>query len=219
MIEKWNQNLTKRRTEFWQQIQNDNTSKIYEAWKNNAPMIIPRKLQMQVIEGEPLTQTQRREKQVLHNFQIDIELLELRARSHEEKVHSIDQQMDEMINQKTTGQRRQLVKKLWKDECEQEERISLQRWQNPNLKWFTKYEKGFLTFFKNKTPLIKDAKFMPPKVKNPMLDQNKQKNDRQTNPDENTEDDDVIVTGTSYATATTKNIGSQRDAPKTTYIG
>ena len=60
---------------------------------------------------------------------------------------------------------------------------------------------------------------MPPEVKNPTLDQNKQKNDRQTNPDENTEDDDVIVTGTSYATATKKNIGSQRNAPKTAYIG
>ena len=46
MIGKWNQNLTKRKTEIWQQTRNDNTSKIYESWKNNAPMIIPRKLQV-----------------------------------------------------------------------------------------------------------------------------------------------------------------------------
>ena len=102
--------------------------------KNNAPMIIPIKLQMQVIEREPLTQTQRREKQVLYNFQTGIELLELRARSHKEKVRPIDQQMEELINQKTTGQGRDLVKKIWKDECEQEKRMSLQRWENSNLK-------------------------------------------------------------------------------------
>ena len=41
------------------------------------------KCQMKAIEGEPLTQTQRREKHVLYTFQTDIELLELRARSHE----------------------------------------------------------------------------------------------------------------------------------------
>ncbi|MEW8547357.1 MAG: hypothetical protein AB2693_27935, partial [Candidatus Thiodiazotropha sp.] len=219
IIETWNRNLTKRRTEFWQQIRNDNTCKLYETWKNNAPMIIPRKLQMKFIEGEPLTQTQRRERQVIYNYQTDIELLELRARSHEEKVHSIDQQMEELINQKTTGQRRELLMKNWKDECEQEERTSLQRWENSNLRWFTKYEKEFLTFFEHKNPLIKDDKFMPPKIKESTQEQNQQTNDRQTNQDKNTEDDDVIVTGTSYAAAAKKNINSQKDSLKTTYIG
>ena len=71
IIEKWNQNLTKRRTEFWQQIRNDNTSKVYETWKESAPMVLPRKFQMKAIEGEPLAQVQRREKQVKYNFQTE----------------------------------------------------------------------------------------------------------------------------------------------------
>ena len=208
IIEKWNQNLTKRRTEIWQQIRNDNTSKVYETWKEGAPMIIPRKFQMKAIEGEPLTQTQRREKQVMYNFQTEIELLELRARSYEEKVHTIDQQMEELIYQKTSGQRRELVKKIWKDETVQEERIFLKRWENSTLKWFQHYEKEFLTFYDNKNLLMKEESFMPPKIKSPGNDQMQEA----SNADDTTEDSDVIVTGTSYAAATKRNIDSRRDA-------
>ena len=56
-------------------------------------MILPRKFQMKTFEGEPITQTQRREKQVVYNYQTDIELLELRAGSHEEKCQTIDKTM------------------------------------------------------------------------------------------------------------------------------
>ena len=114
IIDNWNTNLTKRRTEFWQMLRQKHTSKTYEAWKNSAPMNVPRKFQMKAIEGEPLTQTQRREKQVLYNVQTDIEFLEVRIRSHEEKCHTIDEAMEELICQKAIGKRRELVKKHWK---------------------------------------------------------------------------------------------------------
>ena len=103
---------------------------------------------MKEIAGEPLIQTQRREKQVMYNF----EFLELRARSQEEKYISIDQEMLELVEKKTSGQRSELLKKLWKEDCEREERISLDRWENTNLKWFDMYEKNFLTFFNLPTP-------------------------------------------------------------------
>ena len=85
-----------------------------ETWKDAAPMVIPRKFQMKQIDGEPLSQTQRREKQVMYNFQTDIELLQLRADSHEEKCQTIDKAMEELISQKTTGQRRAMIIQLWK---------------------------------------------------------------------------------------------------------
>ena len=93
---------------------------------------------MKVIEGEPLTQTQRREKQVIYNFQTDIELLELRAGSHEDKCRTIDKNMEELICQKATGQRREMVLQLWKSDCESEERTSKDRWENTTLKWLKK---------------------------------------------------------------------------------
>ena len=43
IIDKWNTTLTKRRTEFWQMLRNENILKTYEAWKNSAPMVVPRK--------------------------------------------------------------------------------------------------------------------------------------------------------------------------------
>ena len=57
-IEKWNQNLTKRSTEFWQQIRN----KIRLKSMRHGKIMHHLKLQMQVIEGETLIQTQRSEK-------------------------------------------------------------------------------------------------------------------------------------------------------------
>ena len=151
IIDKWNTNLTKRRTEYWQMLRNKNTSETYDTWKKSVPMVIPCKFQMKAIEGEPLTQTQRREKQVIYNFQTDIELLELRAGSHEDKCRAIDKNMEELICQKATGQRREMVLQLWKSDCEREERTSTERWENTSLKWFKNYEEDFLNSFSQKT--------------------------------------------------------------------
>ena len=164
IIDKWNTKLTKRRIEYWQMVRNKNTAETYETWKNAAPMVIPRKFQMKPIEGEPLSQTQRRERQVMYNFQTDIELLQLRAGSHEEKCQTIDTAMEELISQKTTGQRRAMVIQLWKTECEKEEKVSQERWENTNLKWFKKYEAEFTKCFQSQSPLIRNDNFMPPKM-------------------------------------------------------
>lgn len=61
MIQTWNIKLQKRAAEYWQMVRNENTAKTYDTWKNNSPVIIPRKLQMKQINGELLTQTQLRE--------------------------------------------------------------------------------------------------------------------------------------------------------------
>ena len=215
IIDKWNTNLTKRRTEYWQMMRNKNTSETYDTWKKSAPMVIPRKFQMKAIEGEPLTQTQRREKQVIYNFQTDIELLELRAGSHEDKCRTIDKNMEELICQKATGQRREMVLQLWKSDCEREERISTERWENTSLKWFKNYEEDFLKFFQSKNPLIRNEKFRPPKGA-----QDKQPSERQPEISEETgEDDDVIVTGTSYADATRRKAFDSQNVTNTTFIG
>ena len=107
---------------------------------------------MKTIEGEPITQTQRREKQVVYNYKTDTELLELRAGRHEEKCQTIDKTMEELIWQKASGQRREMIIQLWKDDCEREERTSLERWENTTLIWFKKYEEDFLKFFQSKKP-------------------------------------------------------------------
>ena len=41
-------------------IRNENTANIYETWKNSAPIIIPRKLKMKPVNGEPLSHSTER---------------------------------------------------------------------------------------------------------------------------------------------------------------
>ena len=114
MSQTWSAKLQKRAAEYWQMVRNENTAKPYETWRNNSPVIVSRKLQMSKINGEPQAQTQLREKQVMFNFQFEIELMRLRAESHEERYKRIDSEMDDIIETKLSGQRKEMMKKLWR---------------------------------------------------------------------------------------------------------
>ena len=143
MVQTWNTKLQKRAAEYWQMIRNENTAKTYEIWQTNSPVIVPRKFQIKPIRGEPLSQIKLREKQVAFNIQSEIDLMKLRAESHEERYQTIDKEMHEQFNKKVSGQKRELVKKLWKEECVQQEIRSKERWENSNIKWIERYEKEF----------------------------------------------------------------------------
>ena len=73
IINTWNMKLKNRRENFWQMLRNSNTAKTYETWMNNCPVIIPKKVQLKEITGEPLNQTQRREKQCMDNYRAEKE--------------------------------------------------------------------------------------------------------------------------------------------------
>ena len=223
MIQTWNSKLQRRAAEFWQMVRNENTAKIYETWKNSSPVIIPRKLQMNPIREEPLAQTKLREKQVLLNLETELELMKLRGESHQEKYQQIDKEMEDIINKKINGQRRELLNKLWKEDCVREETRSLDRWENSNKKWTDKYEAEFLKFFEQKNPFVSDEGFLPPQIR-------KQKQQYEQTPDINEmseansgNDADVIITGVStYAQAAQKPPATntkQSTQPGTTYIG
>jgi hypothetical protein len=151
----WNVNLSKRRQEYWQHLRNENQRKTYEEWKKSTPIILPQKLQMKEIQGEPDDQRRKRERQVLDNYRTEIELLELRSQSHAARVKQIDDEMDTLFGQKTNGQREILLKKLWRDECNHEEEISNKRWQSKNAVWLKKYAESFIKEYDNKNPFIK----------------------------------------------------------------
>ena len=221
MIQTWNIKLQKRAAEYWQMVRNENTAKTYDTWKNNSPVIIPRKLQMKQINGEPLTQTQLRESQVMFNFQSEIELMKLRAESHEERYKKIDKEMEDLLEKKLSGQRMEVTKKLWKEECVKEEIRSRERWENSNVKWTEKYEAEFLKFFASQNPFIYDENFLPPKIRNkPVSQQQQQNTGNNERPDNNSEtDNDVIITGvTTYAQAAKVSRNTQSNKQGTTFI-
>ena len=57
MIQTWSAKLQKRALKYLQMVRNEITAKTYETWKDNPPVIVPRKLQMSKINSEPLAQT------------------------------------------------------------------------------------------------------------------------------------------------------------------
>ncbi|MCU7858048.1 MAG: hypothetical protein KZQ79_20545 [Candidatus Thiodiazotropha sp. (ex Lucinoma borealis)] len=67
---------------------------------------------MKLIPDEPESQTGRREKQVMDNFNTEIELLDLRAQAHEVKYRNIDKDIVQEIEKRTTGNRMVFLKKL-----------------------------------------------------------------------------------------------------------
>lgn len=156
IIQLWNRNLNTRKRHFWQKLRNENLAAIYEQWRNNTPIVLPRKLQIKPIPNEPEDQRRKRERQVLDNFRTEKELLELRSQSHMQHVETIDEEMSGIIADKCTGQRRQMLMKLWTEDVKREEEISQQVWDNKNKTWLTKYEQEFKAKHQSKNPFFKD---------------------------------------------------------------
>ncbi|CAG2209848.1 unnamed protein product [Mytilus edulis] len=71
-------------------------------------------------------------KMSMDKFRTLIELLRLRADSNERKVKFIDEEIEQEISKKAEGFLRDNTIKLWKEECENEEISSLQRWEKKN---------------------------------------------------------------------------------------
>ena len=152
-----------------------------------------------------------------------MELMKLRAESHKEKNQIIDNEMEEVISKKVSDQRKDHLKKLWKEECIREELRSRERWKTSNIRWTDKYEAEFTKFYAEKNPFIWEEDFLPPRIGN-----SNHSNDLETNseqlPNRASENEaDVIITGIStYAQAAQKpqiTGNYQSTTPGTTFIG
>ena len=155
LINIWDKNLSNRRNQFWLQIRNENTAKIYEEWRDKTPIILPQKLQMYPINGEPEDQTSRRERQVLDNFRTERDLLNLRAESNRESYIRIDEEMLALIYEKASGRTKERLLEMWRNDTKQQETISIRRWDNKNKVWLEKYASEFTTKHADKNPFIR----------------------------------------------------------------
>ena len=89
------------------------------------------------------------------NLKAEIELLNLRKENQEEKYRNIDQKMKEEIQKIATGERQNMLLKLWNEDCKQNEDISHSRWEIRNAAWLAKYEGNFKKKYEDKNPYIK----------------------------------------------------------------
>ena len=154
----WNKNYIARKFAYWNMIKNHNKAEIYEKWINSTPIILPRKLQIKPIREEPEQQRRLRERMSLDKMNMEIELLRLRSSANEERYKDIDVQMEREIKEKADGILCENVMKLWKEECEKEELISLQRWIKSE-NWFYNYEEQFKKEYTSDNPFLKGETF------------------------------------------------------------
>ena len=63
--------------------------------------------------------------------------------------------MTNEIEKQTTGQSRNLLIKMWQEDCTRNEEISRKRWDNKNLVWLTKYAESFRLKHQDKNPFIR----------------------------------------------------------------
>ena len=141
------------RKQYWLKLRNENLSKVYEAWRDQTPIILPQQVQMHNIHGEPDDHQRRRERQVFDNFRTERDILDLRAQSHEEKYGSIDEEMISIISEKSVGRCEVILINMWNDEINREEGVSLDRWESKNLLWLKNMNQTFEQSMPTKTLL------------------------------------------------------------------
>ena len=167
MANNWYKNLCNRRNQFWLSLRSNNTANVYEEWRNRTPIVLPQKLQIYSINGEPDDQTRRRERQVLDNFQTEWDLLNMRADSHEERYRRIDEEMSSLFSEKASERVKEKLLEMWKNETKQQEEISVKRWETKNKIWLEKYATDFTAKHTEKNPFIKQDTSIPDNLEQP----------------------------------------------------
>ena len=79
ILETRNNKLIYRSKHFWLKEREENLAKVYESLRNTTPIVIPRKLRIKEIRGEPDNQGKLRERRVLDMYRSEKQLLEPRA--------------------------------------------------------------------------------------------------------------------------------------------
>ena len=156
-IQFWNQQLKFRRIAFWNMTKNTEKAKLYDRWIISEPRVIPRKLQIPAIKGEPENQRLRREILALEHFKAERDLLEMRGKYNEDKFKSIDLQIQNFWENKLPDSALRTLMEMWEKECLCEEQKSRQRWSKSES-WFKKYAIQFREDHKDQNPFLKSGK-------------------------------------------------------------
>ena len=160
MSQHWNRALHFRKTQYWQHIRNGRTATIFHSFRDAPNIIVPQKFQIKAFRGEPEKQTLKRQQQALNNFDIEIELLELRSENHLTKTLNTDENMMKKLSAASTGDTLVTLKDMWLTETKQQEEISNKIWEKKNKPFWVKYGREFTTK-QHTNPFIKVRNYSP----------------------------------------------------------
>ena len=110
--------------------------------------VVPRYLQRKKFINEQPNQQAVRASAALNDYRAKIELQKLRADQNKERYLQIDKEMFEFIEEKSTGQTRQMLTDIWEKETACNESISKPRWKK-NERWLKQYEDSFKEEYKD----------------------------------------------------------------------
>ena len=150
----WNKKLNARRDAFWGKVRNGGHLKFYEKWISSTPIIVPKKIQKAEFINEREDQRMLRERAVLQDFKMEIEMLKLREDSCIERIRRLDTEVEEIVFGKCSGPASDYLIDLWKQQVKKNEDISYKRWLN-NERWLNSYEANFLNSYQNTNPFFK----------------------------------------------------------------
>ena len=124
---------------------------------DGSPIIIPRKFQKFEFENEAAEQKQIRERASVQSFKIEMEIEQLRMESSIERARRSDAEMIEIINDKCTGQVREILLGYWNRDVKRNEEISHKRFLSTE-KWLKEYKENFIKEYKDRSPFFKQWK-------------------------------------------------------------
>jgi len=150
----WERKLGARKEAYWSTVRDQGNLEFHEKWIQMTPIIIPRKIQKFEYHNENESQRMLRERSVLHDYKMEIEMEKLRVSACQEKVRKIDTEMEEIVFSKCSGQVADFVLDLWKKQVKRNEEISHKRWLN-NVRWLNSYEEEFKQKYANSNPFFK----------------------------------------------------------------
>lgn len=87
----------------------------YQKWLNSTPLIIPRKIQIKPILEEPEAQTKLRERMTEEKMRVETELLKPRAQTNQEKVKSINEEINKKLNKETHDPSQSVCACTWRE--------------------------------------------------------------------------------------------------------
>lgn len=156
---KWDFKMKKRKEAFWNMVKNKGHYETYEQWICAEITVVPRYLQRKKFINEQPNQQAVRASAALNDYRAEIELQKLRADQNKERYLQIDKEMFEFIEEKSTGQTRQILTDIWEKETARNESISKRRWKK-NERWLQQYEDSFKEEYKdkNQNPFFKTFK-------------------------------------------------------------
>lgn len=138
----WKKMLNERKQAYWNAIRCENLADVYEKWRQNKDVILPRKFRPKPIDNEPEEETRIRGNLAIQKFDAEISLLRLRVPKYRAKYTNHDQVMhDEIAN--ISGDDIQIkLRGLWEQKTNQD-KIKSDDLLRSKQKWLEDYANNY----------------------------------------------------------------------------